>query len=346
MMVVQSSTSKSPRTKASILSSSSRSGIWPCATTTRTSGTMLREQLGDAADRAHAVVDEEDLPAAPHLAQDRLADQALVEAAHLRAHRDAVGRRRLDHRQVAQPAKAIWSVRGIGVAVSVSTSTVSLQLLDALLVRDAEAVLLVDHEQAEVLEDDVLLEQRVRADHEVDPAAREAVAHGARLLRRREARERLDRDGEALEAAPEGLEVLLAEHRGGHQHGHLLAGHHRPGARRARRPRSCRSRRRRTPAGPSAAARARSASTSSIAASWSGVSSYGKAASNSSSARSRGGNAKPGWSSRAACTASSSLRHVAHAPAHAGLGALPGDAAELVDLGQRRRRRPRSAGPG
>ena len=55
----------------------------------------------------------------------------------------------------------------MGVAESVSTSTCAAHLLDVLLVRHAEALLLVDDEQAEVLELDVLLQQLVRADHEV-----------------------------------------------------------------------------------------------------------------------------------------------------------------------------------
>ena len=50
------------------------------------------------------------------------------------------------------PVSDISSVRGIGVAVSVSTSTLVAQLLDELLVLHAEALLLVDDEQAEVLE--------------------------------------------------------------------------------------------------------------------------------------------------------------------------------------------------
>ena len=54
------------------------------------------------------------------------------------------------------PTRLISSVRGIGVAVSVSTSTLVLQLLHRLLVLHAEALLLVDDEQAEVLEPDVL----------------------------------------------------------------------------------------------------------------------------------------------------------------------------------------------
>ena len=74
------------------------------------------------------------------------------------------------------PVRLISSVRGIGVAVSVSTSTSVLQLLDRLLVGDAEALLLVDDEQAEVLERDVLGEQAVGADDDVDLA----VAAGRR----------------------------------------------------------------------------------------------------------------------------------------------------------------------
>ena len=51
-------------------------------------------------------------------------------------------------------------------------------LLDLFLVPDAEVLLLVDHEQAEILELDGLAEQRVRADHDVDLAVRETLLHG------------------------------------------------------------------------------------------------------------------------------------------------------------------------
>ncbi len=63
------------------------------------------------------------------------------------------------------------SVRGIGVAVSVSTSTLARIALMRSLCVHAEALLLVDHEQTEVLELHVLGEQPVGADHDVDVAA-------------------------------------------------------------------------------------------------------------------------------------------------------------------------------
>ena len=50
------------------------------------------------------------------------------------------------------PVIAISSVRGIGVALIVSTSTAGAHLLELLLVLDAEALLLVDDDQPEVLE--------------------------------------------------------------------------------------------------------------------------------------------------------------------------------------------------
>ena len=68
------------------------------------------------------------------------------------------------------PISDMCSVRGIGVAESVSTSTEVLALLEALLVHDAEALLFVDDDQPEIVEGDVFLQQPVRADDDVDLA--------------------------------------------------------------------------------------------------------------------------------------------------------------------------------
>ena len=54
------------------------------------------------------------------------------------------------------PGERRLSVRGIGVAVSVSTSTSLRSCFSRSLCRDAEPLLLVDDDQAEVLERDVL----------------------------------------------------------------------------------------------------------------------------------------------------------------------------------------------
>ena len=64
-------------------------------------------------------------------------------------------------------------MRGIGVAVITSTSTASPLLRQREPLMHAEAVLLVDDREREIVERDVLLEQRVGADQQVDLAARE-----------------------------------------------------------------------------------------------------------------------------------------------------------------------------
>ena len=82
--------------------------------------------VGDLVDVVDAVVDEVHLPAAVHLAQDRVADELVVPADDARLDRLAVRRRRFEvARSRGCPAATACSVRGIGVAVIVSTSTVA-----------------------------------------------------------------------------------------------------------------------------------------------------------------------------------------------------------------------------
>ena len=67
------------------------------------------------------------------------------------------------------PSSDMCSVRGIGVALIVITSTLWHELLQPLLVLHAEPLLLVDDHQAQIFELDVLREQPVRADRDDPP---------------------------------------------------------------------------------------------------------------------------------------------------------------------------------
>jgi hypothetical protein len=100
---------------------------------------------------------------------------------------------------------------------------VRLELLQRILVLDAEPLLLVDDHEAEILEDHLLGEDAVRADHHVDGALQKARDDLARLLVGLEPRERTHLHGEAGEPLGERLEVLLDEQRRRHEHGDLLA---------------------------------------------------------------------------------------------------------------------------
>ena len=92
--------------------------------------------------------------------------------------------------------------------------------------RDAEALLLVDDHEAEILEAHVAREDPVRAHDDVDLAGGERGDRALLLGFSAEAREPRDAHGEVGEALGEGHEVLLGEHGRGREHGRLLAAEH------------------------------------------------------------------------------------------------------------------------
>ncbi len=125
------------------------------------------------------------------------------------------------------PVSASCSVRGMGVAVSVSTCTSSRRAFSRSLCADAEMLLLVDDDKPEILERDVLGEQRMRADHDIDLAVFQLLARLRRLLGGHEPRGARELHRKAVEAVGEGLVMLAREQRRRHDNRHLLALHHR-----------------------------------------------------------------------------------------------------------------------
>ena len=141
------------------------------------------QALGDLVDRLDAVVHVERLAAARALALERLAHERLVVLADVGAHRAAALRRRSrSPRSSRRPASDICSVRGIGVADIAITSTRRRSWRSRSFWRDAEALLLVDDQQAEVLRAHVAREQAVGADQDVE-RARRGSARSSRAAR-------------------------------------------------------------------------------------------------------------------------------------------------------------------
>ena len=104
---------------------------------------------------------------------------------------------------------------------------VGADFLQPLLVADAEMLLLVDDQQAEILELDALGQQRVRAAHDVDRAVLQTFLGGLGLLGRDEAGQAPDVHRQALEALDEGAMVLAGQQGRGTDDRHLLARHRR-----------------------------------------------------------------------------------------------------------------------
>ncbi len=99
------------------------------------------------------------------------------------------------------------------------------ELLEFLLVQDAEALLFVDHDQAEILENDVARDETMGADDDVDAAVAELFQHLALLGMGAEAAQHFDPHRVVEHALTERLKVLLREDGRGGEDRDLFAFH-------------------------------------------------------------------------------------------------------------------------
>src|SRR5579863_5878951 len=180
---------------------------------TRTGNKLLNARR-DFVDRLDAVVHEEHLATAFQLHFDRRAHDFFVESRNYGLNRHAILGRRLDDAHVAQADERHVQRARNGRGAHGEHVNLLPQLLEPFLVANAEALLFVDDEQAEILKLDVLREQAMRADQDIDLAGFHLLEDQLLLLCGAEAGDHLDVDRELAEAVFEGLEVLEAEDRG------------------------------------------------------------------------------------------------------------------------------------
>ena len=152
-------------------------------------GDQCCEMARHVLDILDAVVDEKDLSAAVEFANDHVANQAVVEMGDESPHHLAIGGRRLDNREVANPEhRHVQRARNRRRRHGQHLDQFA-QALDAFLVGDAEAMLLVDNQQAQLGKFDVALQQPMGADDDIDQrlAARPRSPCGSPLaMRKRE----------------------------------------------------------------------------------------------------------------------------------------------------------------
>src|SRR3712207_1098329 len=119
----------------------------------------LRKQLPERKcsilDRLHAVVEVKGLPPSIALAPERESDKLLVVLADVRADRATPFGRRLDHADVTEPREGHVERARDGRRRQREHVDFEAELAQELLLRDAEALLLVEDNQAEVLRSDV-----------------------------------------------------------------------------------------------------------------------------------------------------------------------------------------------
>ena len=178
-------------------------------------------------DAGHPVVHVERLPVTEQFAPQGRGDLFVVLRTDVGQHRVALLGRGEDGRHLTDAGQAHLQRARDRRGAHRQHVDVASQRLDVLLVFDAEPLLLVDHDQAEVLPSHAGLQQPVRADHDVDAAVCHAFQHFSRFARIGEARQQLHGHREARHPGGERLHVLVGQQGGGDEHGHLLAVLHR-----------------------------------------------------------------------------------------------------------------------
>jgi len=162
-------------------------------------------------------------PTAIELTQDGVAYEPGRGFGHARLDGQPVLRRCLDDAHVThaheRQVERAWDGRGR----EREHVDLGLELLQALLVGHAETLLLIDHDEAEILEVDVLAEQTMGADDDVHRARFEPRQRVLLLTLGHETAQRTHGHGIGRETLLERDQVLGREHRRGHQYRHLRA---------------------------------------------------------------------------------------------------------------------------
>ena len=181
------------------------------------------EPGGAPVDGLRAVVEVVDLASPVQLPADGVGQEGPVVLGDVGLHRLAVGGGLLQGGHIPQPRQG--HVQGPGNGGGGEGEHVHLvgQLFQLLLVGHPEALLLVHHQQAQVLELDALPQELVGADEEVHLPGGGAPEDVPGLLGGAEPGDHLHSDGEVGKPLDGGEVMLPGQHRGGHQHGGLLA---------------------------------------------------------------------------------------------------------------------------
>ena len=165
----------------------------------------------------------EDLSVAQEFAADRGADLGIRVGADEGQDRLSLLGRGLEDRHLADAGNRHLEGARDGGGGHGQDVHVGAQGLEGLLVFDAEALLLVDDDEAELLEGDGAGQQRVGADHQVDLARGQARLDLLGFLRGREARQGADVHGEPGVALGECLGVLGDQQGRRHEDRNLVA---------------------------------------------------------------------------------------------------------------------------
>ena len=168
-------------------------------------------------------MDKENLSLPPQLVSDRLGNQRVIEFGDVGDNRFAKFGRRRDNTDIAHPHQGQMQGPRYRCCRQRQHIHRAFQPFQLLLVLDAEPLLFIEYQKPQIVECDVLLQQPVRADHDIDFARLEILDDGPLLTAGSETTQTCHIDRIFLEPAAEGCVMLFGENGGRNQHGGLFA---------------------------------------------------------------------------------------------------------------------------
>jgi len=186
-------------------------------------GEAFLQLEGRLVDVVDAVVEIVHLTAAGQFPTDGIPDDGLVVLQHIGLYRLAAHGGLLQHAHVADARQGHVQGAGDGSGGEGEHVDALCHLLDALLVGHAEALLLVHHQQAQILEEDILLQDAVGTHQQVHLTGFYLAQGVLKLVFGAEAAHHVHLDGIARKALHCGEVVLARQNGGGHQNGGLFA---------------------------------------------------------------------------------------------------------------------------
>ena len=184
---------------------------------------VLFEEILDAGEVFDPRHDIERLPAAITFAQQRLADHQGIVRRDEGAHRQPIDRRRGNDGQFAHARERQLQRARDRRCAQRQHMHFGAQLFQPLLVADAEMLLFIDDQKAEVTELDRFAEQRMGADHDVDRAVRQTLFDLREFFGRDQARGLRHVHRKAAKPLGEGFGMLARQQGRRHDDGNLLA---------------------------------------------------------------------------------------------------------------------------
>ena len=185
-------------------------------------GDVAMNHIGQFAQIAYAVVDNEDLSATAHLEIDGIDKHLFVIGVHLCLNGIAIGRRRLNDTEVACPHQRELEGTRDGSGGEREGVDIHLQLAEFLFDGDTELLLFVNDEETQIIELHIFSHEAMGAHEDVHLAFFQFLQDALDIGRFAGTAQIIDPTGKIFQTLFERLEMLISQHGSGHQHSHLL----------------------------------------------------------------------------------------------------------------------------